>query len=135
MRVGQKLNLCVSARVFVDILSQSSSSFFNSVRVKLPCLFFRRRWFFLHCLQRSSIRAVADFKAITCPPPPKFIICTDLEFTTSPAIAFIQCCMPVLFLRPCVGQPYSLASFGLCCCLERFANVYGCEGSAFILQF
>src|SRR5690606_4853634 len=76
--------------------------------------------------KRSSIRAVADFKAITCPLPPKFIKCTDLRFTTSPAIALIQCCMPVLFLRPSVGQPYSLASFGFCGCFERLANVYGC---------
>src|SRR5690606_5879883 len=58
---------------------------------------------FLHWLQRPSIRAVADFKAISCPPPQKFIKCTDLDFTTSPAIAFIQCCMSVLSLRPCVG--------------------------------
>jgi hypothetical protein len=42
--------------------------------------------------ERSSIKAVADFKAIICPPPPKFIKCADLDFTTSPAIAFIQCC-------------------------------------------
>lgn len=43
--------------------------------------------------QRLSIRAVADFEAITCPPAQKFIKCTDLEFTTAPAIAFIQCCV------------------------------------------
>ena len=55
--------------------------------------------------QRSSIRAVADFKAITCPPPQKFINCTDFDFTTSPAIALIQCWAIVLFLFcPCVGS-------------------------------
>ena len=40
------------------------------------------------------VRAVAGFKATTCLPPQKFIKCTDLDFTTSTAIAFIQCCMP-----------------------------------------
>src|SRR5690554_5317154 len=52
---------------------------------------------FLHDAQRSSIRAVADFEAITSPPPPKFIKCTDLDFTISPAIALIQCWQLVLF--------------------------------------
>ncbi len=70
---------------------------------------------FYTCCQRPSIRAVADFRAITCPPPPRFIKCIDLEFTTSPAIAFIQCCMPVLFLRPCVGAAILFGKF----CLVR----------------
>jgi len=45
----------------------------------------------LNYAQRSSISAVADFKAITCPPLQKFIKCTDFDFTTSPAIALIHC--------------------------------------------
>ncbi|EMY79942.1 hypothetical protein pgond44_14338 [Psychroflexus gondwanensis ACAM 44] len=36
-----------------------------------------------------GIRAVADFKPISCPPPQKFNKCTNLEFTTSHAIALI----------------------------------------------
>src|SRR5690606_15666731 len=56
--------------------------------------------------QRSSIRAVADFKAITCPPTQNFIKCINLKFITSPAIALIQCCAIVLsFLSSvCVGK-------------------------------
>jgi hypothetical protein len=44
--------------------------------------------------QRSSIRAVADFKAISCPPPQKFIKCTDLQINAVPAIALIHCVCP-----------------------------------------
>ena len=55
-------------------------------------------------LQRSSIIVVSDFKAVTCPPPPKFIKCTELDFTTPPAIALIQCYAIVLFFRPYVGS-------------------------------
>ena len=29
-------------------------------------------------------------------------------------------------LPPCVGQTYSLASFGLCVCIDRLGNLYGC---------
>ncbi len=65
-------------------------------------------WFvvFYACTQRSSIREVADFKAINCPPPQEFITCTDLEFTTSPAIAFIQCCVLPIFLIVCISVIY-----------------------------
>ena len=56
--------------------------------------------------QRSSIRAVADFKAITCPPTQNFIKCINLKFITSPAIALIQCCAIVLsfLFSVCVGK-------------------------------
>ncbi|WP_209332406.1 hypothetical protein [Lunatimonas salinarum] len=77
--------------------------------------------------QRSSIRAVADFKAITCPPPQKFIECTDLDFTTAPAIALIQCCAVVLFLflSVSVGKDILFCNFWLRLGLVRIANVYG----------
>src|SRR5690606_5156013 len=89
------------------------------------CLF--ARWLFQHVAQRSSIRAVADFKAITCPPPPKFIKCTDFEFTTSPAIALIQCWAIVLFLfRPCVGSDTLYDKLWLVRWLELLGNVCGC---------
>ena len=56
-------------------------------------------WFFLlHYTQRLSLRAVADFKAITCPPPQRFIKCKDIELRASPAIALIQCWGIVLFI-------------------------------------
>jgi hypothetical protein len=45
-----------------------------------------------------GIATVADFGAITCPPPQKFIKCTDLDFTASPAIALIQCCTTLFFI-------------------------------------
>jgi len=38
--------------------------------------------------------------------------------------------MPVLFFVRGMGQPYSLASFGLREGFERLADVYGCDGSA-----
>ena len=65
--------------------------------------------------ERLSIRAVADFKAITCPPPPKFIRCTDLDCSTSPAIAFIHCCAFVVFFvrLSALAKTYSFAIFGL----------------------
>jgi len=84
------------------------------LKIKSLLLSFRLLSFILYCslcfgffyndAQRSSIRAVADFKAITCPPPQKFIKCTDLRFTTSPTIALIHCWAIVLLFRPCVGS-------------------------------
>lgn len=61
------------------------------------------------CHQRSSIRAIADCKAITWPQPQKFIKCSDLEFTTWPAIAFIQCWQQVLFVHR-LSKPLSFLS-------------------------
>ena len=55
-------------------------------------------------IHRSSIKAVADFKAITCLPPQVFNKSIYLDFTTSPAI----------FFRPCVGVRTLSLSFGLC---------------------
>jgi len=52
-------------------------------------------------------------------------------FTTISAIIFILCCVFVLYFRSAdsVGKTYSFAIFGLCCWLERIANVYGlCVG-------
>src|SRR5690606_13936320 len=67
---------------------------------------------FSRSLLSAHIRAVADFKAIICPLPQKFIKCADLDFTTSPAIALIQCCMPVLSFRPCGGAATLFAKLG-----------------------
>src|SRR5690554_67320 len=61
--------------------------------------------------QRSSIRAVADFKAIICPPLPKFIKCTDFEFITLPAIALIQCWAIVLYCSGSAAIEISLLGF------------------------
>ena len=48
-------------------------------------------YYLFNAPQRSSIRAVADFKAVVCARPQWFAKGIKHEFTTSPAIAFIQC--------------------------------------------
>jgi hypothetical protein len=73
-------------------------------------------------------RVSRDFKAITCPPQQKFNKCTDLEFTTSPAIALKQCCCNRAFFSfvRAYGKTTPIDSF-CCAVLERFGNVCGFE--------
>ncbi len=69
-----------------------------------------------------SCMSSSGLEALSCPFSTKFIKCTELRFTTSPAIAYTQCCAFALYFQSVwsifkgrifsVGKAHSLASFG-----------------------
>ncbi len=70
-----------------------------------------------------SCMSSSGLEALSCPFSTKFIKCTELRFTTSPAIAYTQCCAFALYFQSVwsifkgrifsVGKAHSLASFCL----------------------
>lgn len=82
-------------------------------------------------MQKSSIRAAANFNAIICPPIQKLVKCIELDFTTTPAIAHSTSLYTRAFYSSVSwGSNTLLVSFGWCGCFVRLANVYGCKAMA-----
>ena len=59
-----------------------------------------------------------------------FFIFNGLAMRSGPKGIAYRCCCTLAFLFFGSAKAYSLASFGLCGCFERLANVYSCKALA-----